>query len=120
MVRRMADRMVDIEKSLSALSDAAKRLNDKSNNINEIIGRVEKRLEEAKAGLDFWPGWQLDASDGLTTYLGDGKRSGKSAVEGKVALDRWQFLVRVYRTTPHEFEIREIEQKRNEYGSDEI
>jgi hypothetical protein len=120
MVRRMADRMVDLEKSLSALSNAAKRLNDKSNNINEIIGRVEKRLEEAQAGLEFWPGWQLDASDGLTTELGYGKRGGGGAVQGKVPLERWQFLLRLYRTTPSLLEVQQIEEQRHESGNDEI
>jgi hypothetical protein len=84
----MADRMVDIEKSLADFSAAAKRLNQKSNNINELIGQVEKRLAAAQPGIEFSPGWQLgECETGFARELSYGESG-----------DRWQFLVCLYRT----------------------
>jgi len=83
----LADRMVDIEKSLAEFSNAAQRLNEKSNSINELIGQVEKRLAAAQAGIEFAPGWQLgECEAGFEQELEYGETG-----------DRWQFLVRLYR-----------------------
>jgi hypothetical protein len=103
--------MVDIEKSLAGFSGAAKRLNEKSNRINDLIKRVEQQLEAANSGVAFWPGWLLEESEGgFTAYLG----------YDKVASERrWQFVVRTYRTIPTVAEIEALNLRADETGEEQ-
>jgi hypothetical protein len=85
--------MTDVEKSLAQISSAAKRLNEKSDSINETIRRVEKALRESEAGLEFWSPTAFLSLDDRSFYLGYTRTS-----------QDWCLKVREYRDVPNEYE----------------
>jgi len=89
--------MTDVEKSLAEISSAAKRLNEKSDSINETIRRVENALRESEAGIEFWSSSAFLSLDNRSFYLGYVR-----------APQDWCLKVREYRDVPSAAEQRLI------------